>query len=96
MDEFRFQSRDDDRQEKLRQACSRIHDLLLDERMRAVFCLWANGERHDAFARHLDIYSMPISQQRAVIKREKDRLRKYLRRNPDIKTIAFEALALLD
>ena len=58
-----------------------IDSQLLDERMRTVFRLCTHGSRDTRiFAAALNISQLPPEEQRRIVKREKDRLKKYLQR----------------
>jgi len=78
---------------RLVHAVRAIDRLLGDDRMRAVFRLVARGERKTAaFAEVLGLDHLPVREQRREVKREKDRLWKYVRRNTRIAAIARRAL----
>jgi hypothetical protein len=66
-----------------------IVELLPDRAMRLVFRLWIKGERPaQSYARALGLSKLPIDVQRKRVNREKDRLVKYLNRNPVIRAAA--------
>jgi hypothetical protein len=91
------ESSDNDRDTLLTTVRSRIHHILPDYRMKVVFGLWADGERRNAeFALRLGIHTLPLRDQRTIVKREKDRLRKYLQRSPAIKRIARDTIRMLE
>lgn len=82
-----------ERTAELRAACQTISQLLPDRKMQIVFGLWASGERDTAaFAAALDLKAASQADQRAMVRREKDRLRKYLRRSQAIAEVALNAL----
>jgi len=60
---------------------AQIRQHLPDARDREILALMMDGERHTAvFAQVLEISSLPIAEQRAQVKRHKDRIKKRLRR----------------
>jgi len=68
-----------------------VEALLPDRNLRVVFRLWVAGERPtQAYAAALGISRLPIDVQRKRVNREKDRLLKYLQRNPTIRTVAAQ------
>lgn len=59
----------------------RVRGLLPDSRMRITFDLWLEGERETAvYAKALGLEALPVAEQRPAVKRERDRLRVFLRR----------------
>ncbi|MER3458884.1 MAG: hypothetical protein C4309_09920 [Chloroflexota bacterium] len=60
---------------------ARIQQVLPDPRDQKMLALMVEGERHtEAFAQILGITSLPLAEQRAVVKRHKDRIKQRLRR----------------
>lgn len=60
---------------------ARIQQVLPDPRDREILALMKDGERRTAaFAHILDITSLPLAEQRALVKRHKDRIKQRLRR----------------
>lgn len=69
------------RAEVLAGLADQIRESLLDERMRITFDLWLEGERETAvYAEALGLEALPVAEQRRAVKRERDRLRVFLRR----------------
>lgn len=61
----------------------RIRESLLDDRMRITFDLWLEGEREtEVYAAALGLEALPVAEQRRAVKRERDRLTKFLNRQP--------------
>jgi hypothetical protein len=70
---------------------------LPDRTMRATFSLCASGERSTrVFAMAVGLHNVPSAAQRRQVKREKDRLFKYMRRNKAIQTIVNGGASLED
>jgi hypothetical protein len=79
--------------DRLRQAIAQIQELLPDDRLRKVFALRAGGERRTSvYADALGIELGEAANAAVVVKREKDRLDKHLRRDVRIRRIAGAAL----
>jgi two-component system, chemotaxis family, chemotaxis protein CheY len=80
-----------DRRAKLAALVRDIVDMLPDDRCRDVFIVWLSGERElSAFTRVLGIDQLPVTERRQIVRREKDRLRKCLRRDQRIRSAAEE------
>jgi len=68
--------------------CAEILPLLPDDRMRAVFGLRLAGKRStEAFALALGLDRLPKNEAADLVEKEKDRLRKYLRANHDVRSL---------
>lgn len=81
------------RQHEIESACNEIETTLPDASLRAVFRLIRDGERStSAAADALGVASLPPQQQYGAVKRQKDRLYRHLRRNPQVRQIACRAL----
>jgi hypothetical protein len=79
------------RAEAMAEMADQIRESLMDDRMRTTFDLWLEGEREtEVYAAALGLEALPVAEQRRAVKREKDRLRVFLRRKEHTQRVANE------